>query len=585
MRKPTLHPFLIILLVAAIAGGFLLLGLRFAPQRSPTAWTNGNILPNADWSSASTNIPDGWHVNGSVERADANTGYVLEGDHSLKMYGVNSFARSPSIMVQSGQRYRVGFQALVDVGTQRGTTPAQLQVWIHWIDAAGDDVRLDKQPAVSIGFDQAGSPTWTKVLVETEPAPSNADRMAISIYPLADDVLYLDDLSLNAAGVYIEPYPKGAQAAVSFSVDWETAMGGYIHSLTAPPTAAVTTGLQARQGTQNLLDLLKPYNLRATWFSNGYNFLSGNVERRTWMGDPTFTWAVSTTTRWQPIDWTRTKWFAYDPHGTVQSDPAWYFGDLVPQVQTAQQSIESHTFSHMYVGFAPVSDLQNDFAAWRDVAASQQVNPAQVLAFPFGGSDGMTAAHWLVFKQAGINTVTRTRISRTINDTKDRHLLINRSRWLPRLLPEHDVLVMPDAYLMPDRADQVQSYLQQAIAAGGMIDIYAHNHEIVAPEQIAAWQRMIKLAADDKRVWIAPMLEIANYWRGVRSIELTTTNNDDGSLKLNIENPSSYDLAGLTLMMPRSIERVDGNARFNTDRLTLNLNARSVVEITVWLKP
>ena len=576
--------------LALVGVGLLALGAWWRPERSPTAWTQGNLLPNADWSlpNDDSRSPDGWRISDGVERATTTTGYVLEGQHSLRLLGENSVARSPQIKATPGQRFRLGFQALVDPGQQSGQNPTRLQVWVHWIDAAGDDVRLDKQLPASIGYAADGEPTWTAVLFETEPAPANADAVAISLHPLAADLLFIDQLQFNAAGVYVESWPNGADAAVSFSVDWETAMGGYLHSLSGDPTTvisdATTSGLNARVGTTNLLALYREAGIRGTWFGNGYNFLNGNRERRTWMGDPTFAWA-NLDRRWR-TDWSTRRWFGDDPYGTVESHPAWYFGDLLAPLVAADQPIETHTFSHMYVGFSTLAEWQADLAAWRSVAAEQRVAPAEALAFPFGGSDGMSDAHWRVLAASGISTVTRTRKPNDLAQTDDQYLLIDRNRSQPRLLPGRDVLALPDVQLLPaDRAAVLQR-LDHTIAAGGMLDIWAHTNEIVQPAQIAAWREVIARAAHTSAVWVAPIPEIAAYWRGIRQIEIEML--DAGSpLRFRITNPSNHDLRGVTLRLPGTATRVDSalTITLNEDRLRLDVPANRAEEITVWLEP
>ncbi|WP_110514975.1 hypothetical protein [Herpetosiphon llansteffanensis] len=581
---------LIILTMALFGLGGLLIAQWLRPDRSPRTWTGGNILANADWQSAADNgIPDGWTGNG-LKRADTTNGYVLDDTYSLQLYGVNSFARSPRLTAQAGQRYRLGFQALIDPGTQRSSVGAQIQVWVHWVDAAGDDIRLDKQEPILLGFDSQGAPTWTPILLETEPSPSQAAWVAISIHALSDDTIYLDNLSMAAAGIYIEPYPQGAVAAVSFSVDWETAMGGAIHSLSLPTDAissATSLGLQARQGTHNLLDLFAPHQIRGTWFGNGYNFLFGNQERRTWMGDPTFAWAASTPRRWQTIDWSQTPWFSHDPYGTVESDPAWYFGDLLAPLHAAQQTIESHTFSHMYVGFAQANELASDSSAWHELAISQGLAPASSLAFPYGGSDGVTEAHWQTLRAAGIRTVVRTRVLDATNlqrGLNDRHLLIDRRWWQPRQLPGHDLVALPDVYLTPQTALTATTYLQQAMASGGVIDIYAHNYEIYNPAQIAVWQTAIQQAVA-AQAWIATVPEIADRWRALKSIQLTIEQTPE-QLQIRLANQSRFDLAQLSLRLPaESIGSDKGSFDQAQHRLILDLPANSAEEITIWLKP
>jgi hypothetical protein len=564
--------------------GLILLGQRWSPQRSPAAWTAGNILPNADWSSAADGrTPDGWTIPGGsdVRRVAGSEGYVLEGAHALRIVGVNSAVRSPQVKATPGQRFRLGFQALVDPGRQTGEAPARLQVWVHWVDAAGDDIRIDKQPPAVLGYAADGAPDWTDVLIETEPAPDNADALAISIHPLADDLLFIDDLRLNAAGVYVAPWPAGAAAAVSFSVDWETAMGGYIHSITAPTSAATATGLLARQGTTTLLGLYGEAGVRGTWFGNGYNFLDGNVEGRTFMGDPTFAWATAER-RWR-TDWSRRPWFGDDPHGTAASAPAWYFGDLIAPLVQAGQPIESHTFSHMYVGFARLAEWRADLDAWIELAAEQNVAPAAALAFPYGGSDGMTDGHWQALQDAGISTVTRTRRPNDLA-ASDKYLLIDRNRYQPRLLPGRDVLAMPDFELQPKYRDDVLARLRQAAAAGGVLDLWAHTNEIVSAEQVATWRGVIAAAAGDPALWVAPLPEIADYWRGVRGVRVELLG--DSPLRLRVSNPGPAALPGLTLLLPAAAARVESAlpTTQHNDRLTLDLPAGAAEEITVWLE-
>ncbi len=560
---------------------------RWRSQRAPSVWTAGNLLPNADWSSATGDppSPSGWQLSGDVKRVDGSQGYELTGDYALRMRGSNSSARAPELKASPGQAYRLGFQALVDPGTQTGSTPARLQVWVHWIDAAGDTVRLDKQPPASIGYAADGKPTWTPVLIETDQAPSNADRVAFSIHPLGDDVLYIDNLSMNAAAVYVLPWPSGAAAAVSFSVDWETAMGGYIHTRAGDPYSveqATAMGLRSRAGTQNLLDLLQAHGFSGTWFGNGYNFLDGNTERRTWMGNPTFAWA-NASSRWQR-DWSQRPWFADDPYGTVASDPGWYFGDLTRMLSAAQQPIESHTFSHLYAGFTKLPEWQADLAAWREVAATQAVAPASALAFPWGSSDGMTAGHWQALEQAGVDTVVRTRLPNNLSDLSDPTLLIDRQRHQPRLLPGYNVLVLPDQQLAPKYQAAASAALTETIASGGVIDLWAHTSEIVDPAEIATWDALMD-ASQQADVWVASVPSIGAYWRGVRQVQTQLTPVGD-HWRLLVRNRSPYDLKDVTLALPGTIERIETPQAINTynERLVLDLQADASVEIDLWLK-
>ncbi|HEY1012085.1 MAG TPA: polysaccharide deacetylase family protein, partial [Herpetosiphonaceae bacterium] len=433
------------------------------------------------------------------------------------------------------------------------------------------------------------------VLLETAPAPAGADRLAISLHALADDWLFIDDLHLNQAlvidslrlsadGAYLEPWPAGAAAAVSFSVDWETAMGGYVHSFSATtPADAERQGLESRQGTANLLALLRAAGKRGTWFGNGYNFLLGNREGRTWMGDPVFGWAT-TSRPWRTDRWAATPWFADDPRGTAASHPGWYFGDLIAPLAEGGQPIESHTFSHLNVGFASPAELRADLDAWRQVAAERGVAPATALAFPWGGSAGMSEAHWQALADAGIDAVTRTQI----DSPQRQYLLVDRARRQPRLLPGRDVLAFPDQPLNPEQRTAALQTLAALGAAGGVLDFWAHTNEITSPEQQAAWRDAINAASADPRLWVASLPEIAARWRGVRQVRIDQRAGSGGSLRLLVANPGPAALPSLALRLPEGVERAESASPLinqNNERLVLDLDPGATVEIVLWLKP
>jgi len=172
-------------------------------------------------------------------------------------------------------------------------------------------------------------------------------------------------------------------------------------------------------------------------------------------------------------------------------------------------------------------------------------------------------------------------VQRGVND---RHLLIDRRWWQPRQLPGHDLVALPDVYLTPQTAMTATNYLQQAIASGGVIDIYAHNYEIYNPEQIGVWQTAIQQAVE-AQAWIATVPEIADRWRARQTLQLTIEQTPD-QLRLQLANPSRFDLAQLSLRLPAESTGSDkGNFDQANHRLILDLPANSAEEITIWLKP
>jgi hypothetical protein len=413
----------------------------------------------------------------------------------------------------------------------------------------------------------------------------------------------------------VAQWPNGAQAALSFSFDWETAMGGLIHSRSSDDPNSdqnpVARGLRMRQGITTTLDIFRPYGIRATYYANGYNFLLGNIERRTFMGNPTFAWAKTEDPySWRSDIWTKTPWFALDPHGTVQSDPAWYFGDLIPLLQRERQDIQSHTFSHLYGGFANAAEWRADLAAWSSVAAERGVPPARSLAFPWSSSAGMSDANWQALADAGITSVTRTNWS----PKQPQYHIVSAQNPHCAPVPGHEtILACPDFYLTTSSAPQALKLIDTIIGANGMLDLWAHTEEVTAPDQIAVWRQVVGYAAqkrDAGKLWIAPLAEIA-AWQQARDkvrVETREPKTDsqglDGAMNFQLSNSSTLDLKGLTLVLPFAAQRVEitdssgavqsvrpitkagdaADSRFSVrgSMLLLDIKAGQQLEVTAW---
>jgi hypothetical protein len=351
-----------------------------------------------------------------------------------------------------------------------------------------------------------------------------------------------------------------------------------------------------REGITTTLDLFRPYNIRATYYANGYNFLLGNPERRRFMGDPIFTWAMPATSErkgWSTARWTTTPWFADDPYGTTQSDPGWYFGDLIALLTHDQQDIQTHTFSHLYGGYASADDWRADLQAWREVAAQRGVPMARSLAFPWSSSAGMSYANWDVLEQAGITSVTRTNIN------LPQFQLADRANLRCRPVPGHErILACPDFYLHDQAsAARARALIDKAIAAGGMIDLWAHTEEVVSPEQIAIWGQVVGYAAQQRdagKLWIAPLAEIADWQAAIAELKIENVelkNQGDSAtptLSFSIQNASERNLSAVTLKLPFQPKKitVDGvilNSQFAIrNSMQLDILARQTLEVQAW---
>lgn len=560
---------------------------------------SGVLLP-AGWSAAATGVQIGdFTVSGS--------------GRSFQVLGIANHLRTPDVAVRPGASYCAVAQALAD-----SVSATRVRLGFHWLDAGGAVVRTDWSgwQEVRRWNGPADTQPWS-LIGSGFTAPSGVARLAVTFHPASDDRIYLDTIrirpgrfpasgepplqsSAQPAGVTALPWPNGARAALSFSFDWETTMGGLIHSRSVDDPNfdqdPVLRGMRMREGVTTTVELFRPYRIRATYYATGYNFLTGNREQRRFMGDPTFTWA-NRTNRWQTDAWQQQPWFSPDPYGTTETDPAWYFGDLVPLLQREGHDIQSHTFSHLYGGLAGVEEWRSDLAEWRTVAVERGVSPARSLAFPWSSSAGMSYANWQALAEAGITSVTRT----NWNPRQPQYHLVSREDPHCRPVPGHEtILACPDFYLTERSAAQAPDVIERAIAAGGMIDLWAHTEEVVSPAQIAAWSEVVRYAAarrDAGDLWIAPLAEIADRQQAVAQVHVEEHKSEPvnadsfqaAPLRLAVTNRSARNLAGLTLRLPFDAHRATVrhandavNPLIRGAMLVFDLAAGETVEVTVW---
>jgi hypothetical protein len=400
---------------------------------------------------------------------------------------------------------------------------------------------------------------------------------------------------LQPAVIEILPWPNGAKAAVAFTFDWESAMGGMIHTRSNKdddPNFRENWRLRAirmRNGVTTTLDLFRPYGIRATYYATGYNFLLGNTEKRLFMDNPSYTWA-NADNGWDNR-WKTTPWFADDPHGTVQSDLIWYFGDLVPKLQAEKQDIQSHTFAHIAGTYIRAIDWNKDFGVWHQDATAGGVSAARSLAFPWSASNGMSDDDWNTLAANEITSVTRTAWSQRKSAlfAKDARGIVHEPQCKP--VPGHEtILACPDFYLRDGSAMLARQQIDRVIAAGGMIDLWAHIEEVTTLDQIANWRIILEYAAqkrDLRELWIAPLSEIAAWQQAqsALSIQMLYVQRSDTSraIRFAIVNNSIVDMQQLTVKMPVTIQRatVDGIALplVRDELFTLNLAAGQRAEV------
>jgi peptidoglycan/xylan/chitin deacetylase (PgdA/CDA1 family) len=526
-------------------------------------------------------LPTGWVAGAPGVRIGEFS--VDENQRSIHMLGIGSWLQLPNLAVSSSQRICASVLAISD-----GTSATAVRMRWYWMH--NDTVIAEKispwQP-VRKWQGEADQQAWSRI-VATDQAPEGATTLQIRLEPASDDRIYLDYVRVRTSralatmplatpdrqGVRIRPWPAGYAAAVSFSFDWETAMGGLVHSRSVDDPNAeldpLLRGMRMREGVTTTLAVFAPYNYTATYYVNGYNFLDGNREQRRFMGDPMFAWATPAN-GWQTAAWQTQPWFAQDPYTDATQDPAWYFGDLIPVVRRAGHDIQSHTFSHFYGGYATIPEWQADLQTWNDIAAEKHVPAARSLAFPWSSSAGMSYAAWQELADAGITSVTRT----SWNPKLPQYHIVNASEARCRPLPGHEsIMVCPDYYLTVERTPGALAVLADIRTKDGMIDFWAHTEEVISPDQIAAWQSVVDAVAASNDVWVASLRDIAHRQQIIDQLALRF---ESPYSSLVVCNPTNFSIDDVVVQLPQPYDF----AYNGSDEFVVSLSASECVRIKV----
>lgn len=471
---------------------------------------------------------------------------------------------SSVILVRPGEKYRYSLSTALS---------GSAQVRMLWLDKALGVLSWDDTAPWTVS---QGSPDSAGAFHTGDfTAPERARALRLVISNAADSgKVIVTGPKVSQEGVYVEPHPNGAQGALAFSFDWESAMGGAIHSKGMDPhdpAGAAAHGIDMRQGAGWLAALFADHKIDATFYATGYNLLDGNTERRTFSGDPLYTWA-NKKDGWATDYWTTHKWYSDDPYGTVQSDPAWYFGDQTRALSKAGHEIAPHTFGHLYVRGATPQQLSTDMDEWLKYAKQAGLPAPTTFAFPWRSSNSLTRDFYDVFYGKGIRAVTRVYES----DLRDRYTLgapYHQDKDPDKQWIYDNISVMPDFLLGSPSAtmgeenggaglsgDAGVRVISRTLESRGTTSFWQHPEQLANAPELAGvrgtWEQVVGEAArqrDAGRLWIAPVASITEYQRSVMSVTTSLDSSLFGGWTVRVNNGSGQVLSGLTLTMPGDV--------------------------------
>ncbi|MCA1667738.1 MAG: polysaccharide deacetylase family protein [Thermomicrobia bacterium] len=324
-----------------------------------------------------------------------------------------------------------------------------------------------------------------------------------------------------ADGVRVEPFPDFQRAAFAFSYDWESAMGGLIHTRSAansegdgtlvslrsdggPVVAeAEAKGLRMRDGARFLAAQFAQHDIHATFYTTGYNLLTGNSDGVRFLDNPIYPDADAAH-GWGSDYWRTHPWYSDDPFGTEETHPAWYFASLAHDLVAAGHEIASHSFGHLYVRGVKPEQLAADLQLWQRTAAAQGIATAPSFAFPWTSSNSLDERFWTIFAQLGWTVLTRL-YPRDLRHPYE----------LDRIASDPRLSVFPDFYLPSHAAvlDEALARVEETLARRGYHSLWTHPNEVLEQDGEALWTQAIAAvaAARARGLWVAPVTQIARY--------------------------------------------------------------------------
>ncbi len=543
----------------------------------------------------------GWYLQG--EPLGCSGPLKIQADQKLQPY---------LIPVQGGKLYQL----------QLETEGAGQVEWLWAAEPATLDGFIFSN-AFSQGY-QAGA------FKDSRAAPPGAAYLQLVFTPAT--AASLGNFRLFDDSIRVEPMRNYATAAISFTFDWETAMGGLIHSKGGAPVpgegeyggvglsaennqAAIADaerrGLEMRRGADYLLELFKRFEVRGTFYANGYNLLDGNRDKQLFADNPTYKWAAPKN-GWASDFWLTQPWYGLDPYEDVTTErgKAWYFGDQTNRLREAGQDIQSHTFGHLYVRGTTPEEFLLDTEAFVRYAREKDLPPIRHFAFPWKSSNSVTKDWYQLLAEKGFTSVTRlydgdqgiiqagpgqqVLTAQGLKQAQMGQLFFDSGKrdakkqviyqeaagpgspyfYLGRVKDETRLLVLHDYQLVPGERSEAtaKAVVDELIRRRGYGSIWTHPEAIVDPADQGQWLRVVQYAAAQREggLWVDSVANMIQHRRDMSYVGVKADWSEGGKkARLTITNRAKQPVEGVTLTLPAPLKAAKGAAGFKGAQVLL----------------
>ncbi len=567
------------------------------PSRPAVAANGASNLIYNDQLSCENGLRAGWYLGEEPFRCTGGEVAALKPGQSVQPY---------KLPVQGGKVYRLRLEGQ---GTGR----------IEW--------RWMAEPVLIDGAKFLGtlSRDWKGgAYQDSRAAPPGAAYLQLVF--TVSSAASLNSFRLADDGVRVEPMRNYATAALSFTFDWESAMGGLIHSIGGAPGVSEAAGVSLseenlrtaiadaerrgnnmRQGADYLLALFKRYDVRGTFYATGYNLLDGNRDKLIFAGNPTYRWA-NESNGWASNYWTTHPWYGLDPYGDFKTDPAWYFGDQTERMRGAGQDVQSHTFGHLYVRGTTVEEFSTDIETFVRFARTKNLAPIRHFAFPWTSSNSVTAQWYAALADRGFQSITRLyytdqgKIQDSLgglkfdNGKRASGNKISYDEWagptndyylLRRVKGEPRLLALSDYEMTSGEKSEAtaRTLIDELLRRRGYGSIWTHPESVVNARDQGQWLRVVNYATQKREagLWVDSVSNIVQHRLDTAQVGVETVWREGGKrASLTLTNGAKNPVEGLTLTLPGPLRAASGALSFKGPQLlvpTLQPGQRLTIEI------
>ena len=382
----------------------------------------------------------------------------------------------------------------------------------------------------------------------------------------------------------LSPFRGYYKAAVAISFDYETSaiygdtaslfskIRGNIHNIInrfsnfqKDLSFSYGLGYAMRRGTDNILNILRKYNVHATWFTTGHVLLKENKQRNAFRINQVLPYGTEKAGFTALTTWRKNfPTFFYEPYSDYKQYPYWYFGDQAEKLRESGEDIQCHTFSHPYIAMELPENVRIDIEDWQSTAYKNGFKTASILSFPYCGDayryyydvdlktmigkdiPGMdykiiNLPNEIIdiLRNNGVELLTRCGSKRDTYecfshyDNSDLHFM-------------SDIPCAPT----PENFCLLEDRIKKIIDTKAAVDLWMHPSDVFTASEKLNFEMIIQYLIDKQtknEIWLATIEELWDHFKKVKMCDLNISSLTNSKVEIAIKNNNVTSIENLSI--------------------------------------